>query len=201
MERSCTSDQPSIAQARKHLNILQSLAGSFEGRESSRTTCEDTHDQFVPPQSECGQPSSFSVRVVSLVDADSNQPSSTVLLNNSMPALFDENAAIDIALPATQAKREQASLDATSDKPISQNSDSLDSRSVDFNIPKNLTLGDWFKMAAREAAGEEANDSFSINQSISQKSVESLRRLMFIERLTERRSIKLRKWISFREVL
>ena len=165
LERSSTSDQPSIAQARKHLNILQSLAGSFEGCESSRTTCEDTHDQFVLPQSECGQTSSFSGRVVSFIDADSNQPSSTVLLSSTIPELFDENAAIDVALPATQAKQEQASLNATSDKLISQNSDSQNTRTVDFNIPKNLTLGDWFKMAGQEAAGEEANDLFSTNQS------------------------------------
>lgn len=55
-EKSCTSDQPSIAQARKHLNLLQSLTESIEGCENSRTACEDTmsvlfNDEALPPSS------------------------------------------------------------------------------------------------------------------------------------------------------
>lgn len=46
-ENSSTSDRPSIDQTRKHLNILQNLAGSIIGCDNSRTFCDDTQDRSL----------------------------------------------------------------------------------------------------------------------------------------------------------
>lgn len=149
LERSSTSDQPSIAQVRKHLNILQSLAGSFEGCENSRTACEDTQDRtlLVPPNTETSR-SSLNNRIVSFADVNSNNPSSSTFKSNCIPALFDEDAAIETNLPNAV-----------------HNSDSQNSKSVDFQIPENLTIGDWIKMTGHHGGGDDANDAFPINQS------------------------------------
>lgn len=119
-ERSCTSDQPSFAhQARKHLNILQSLAGTFEECENSRTAQV-----------------------------------------SSIP--FDEDAAIDTnlsAIPQTKHATEQPRGFAQTT--VSQHDlDCHKSQSIGFDIPKNVTLGDFFKMDGQE----DANDAFSTSQ-------------------------------------
>lgn len=149
-EKSMTSDQPSIAQARKHLNMLQSLAGSFGGGESSRMACEDTQDRSLLLNAAPVESS----KSLSQEVQESLVPCNSVV--SIMPELFDENAAID----STPAK-------ITSDAiAVSQpNADSQNSKSLDFpHIPKNLTLGDWFKMANQESCGDNANDSFPVNQ-------------------------------------
>lgn len=161
LERSCTSDQPSIARVRKQLNLLQSFAGSFEGCENSRTACEDTQDRsfLIPPMNE-----NSSNRIVSFADAESNKPSS-MTINSNIPALFDEDAAIETNLPiasqgkiSTEQSRSQKNLNP-------QSSDDQNSKSVDFAIPTNLTLGDWFtKMTGHSGCGDDANDAFPIKQ-------------------------------------
>lgn len=165
LERSCTSDQPSIAQVRKHLNILQSLAGSFEGCENSRTACEDTQDRslLIPPTIE--NRLNFGNRIVSFADVESNKPSS-MTVNCNIPAIFDEDAAIDTNLqPNSSQERpsiEQARGSQKNSNPPS--SDDQNSKSVDFTIPTNLTLGDWFNKMNGHSGGDDANDAFPINQ-------------------------------------
>ena len=121
LERSCTSDQPSIAQARKHLSFLQSLTGTLEGCENSRTACEDTQDR--------------------------------TLINNNIPALYDEDAALPVSSTAGGTIATQ--LDNNHHEPIQQNFEttSQNSKSVDFHIPKNVTLGDFFKMNDQTGVG------------------------------------------------
>lgn len=164
LERSCTSDQPSIAQARKHLNILQSLAGSFEGCENSRTACEDTQDRslLIPPVSE-NRPN-FGNRIVSFADIDSNKPSS-ITVSTNLPAIFDEDAAIDTNM--ANASQEKLAIEQfRSQKNLSQNSDDQNSKSVDFTIPTNVSLGDWFTKMTGRSGGDDANDAFPLNQTI-----------------------------------
>lgn len=153
LERSMTSDQPSIAQARRHLNMLQSLAGSFGGGESSRMACEDTQDRSLPMNSS-------QLEEVKVINSVYQEPETACNpLVSSMPELFDENAAIGSTL--TGAIPEPA---ATVSQPTS---DSQNSKSLDFShIPKNLTLGDWFKMANQESSGDNANDSFPRSQEL-----------------------------------
>lgn len=161
-EKSSTSDQPSIAQARRHLNFLQSIAGSFEGCENSRTACEDTQGSLLgPPQSDNVRSSNFnSTNVVSFSNIEPNHGSLktiSVSSSNIPSALFDEDAAIDttLAIQTTQAQLcPQIALSQ-------HNADSQNSRSEDFNIPKNLTLGDWFKS---QGGDDDANDAFSLDQ-------------------------------------
>lgn len=175
LERSSTSDQPSIAQARRQLNLLQTLAGSFEGCENSRTACEETQDRLIQISSQQNPPdlsqkcnSGFGGRSVTFADVESNKPSmitssdSNIVVNNNIPALFDENAAIDL----TNVTQQSSNHGGGSVTNPSQHSsiDCHNSKSVDFNIPKNLTLGDWFKMADGPAGGgDDANHAFSQN--------------------------------------
>lgn len=164
LERSCTSDQPSIAQARKHLNILQSLAGSFEGCENSRTACEDTQDRtlLIPPVSE-NRPN-FGTRIVSFADIDSNKPSS-ITVSTNLQAIFDEDAAIDTNIVNTSQEKLAIEL-SRSQKNLSQISDDQNSKSVDFTIPTNVSLGDWFTKMTGRSGGDDANDAFPLNQAI-----------------------------------
>lgn len=150
LERSCTSDQPNIVQTRRHLNLLQSLATSFEGCENSRIACEDT------------QASLLSTPIPNQLDVPSSVNESSghrVTFSNHIPALFDENAAIDSTLPS------QTSINATNiQETVKGDTRNLDhnsqaSKSNDFSIPKNVTLGDWFKMTGN---GDDANDAFSL---------------------------------------
>lgn len=115
-ERSCTSDLPSIAnQARKHLNILQSLAGTFEGCENSRTACEETRTSYIDSE----RTNLFPTKPMEVT---------------TIPALFDEDAAMNTNL------------------------------SVDFHIPKDKTLGDWFKEMNGQGDGDDANDAFPTSE-------------------------------------
>lgn len=153
LERSCTSDQPSIAQARKHLNLLQSLTGSLENCENSRTVCEDTQDRsllnLLHPENNHSEGFGYQH-----VESNPSQTSPIILVNNNIPALYDEDAALPI--PSAQ----ETPIIEQSDYSISNqpNSDSQNSKSVDFHIPKNVTLGEYFKMAG----GDEANDAFPV---------------------------------------
>lgn len=185
LERSSTSDQPSIAQARRHLNLLQTLA-SFEGCENSRTACEDTQDRSlldrplasnVLEQSQynnqnCNRASSSfggnSVgRSVSFAEVQSdksmNYNDSNIIVTNNIPALFNEDAVIDSRLQNIRSQQEEKSNGEQNQQQLI-NSDSQNSKSVDFNIPKNLTLGDWFKMTngvrQDRGDGDNANDAF-----------------------------------------
>ena len=117
LERSCTSDQPSIAKARKHLNFLQSLAGSFEGCENSRTW-EDTPIQSTPMV---------------------------------IPALYDEDA----ALPQDFSGNEQ---------PTEGTGPDSDNQSVDFHIPKKMTLIDYFKAKTSDNGVKIESDEQKLQQ-------------------------------------
>lgn len=167
LERSITSDQPSIAQARKHLNFLQTLAGTFEGCENSRTACEDTQDKSLPGIPHSGDSNLkisvggfSSSRMVSFANINSDCNSSSP--NIVIPALFDENAAIDSVITNSQAK--DCSLQSTQIVE-SQNNHTVDchkEKSVDFQIPTNVTLGDWFK-SSEDDNGDNASDAFPTN--------------------------------------
>lgn len=127
LERSSTSEQPSIAQARKHLNILQTLAGSFEGCENSRTACEETQDR-------------------------------------SNLALFDEDAVI---VPPVPNKNTQEMIAESHQDSIQQQITDSQDKSVDFHIPKNVTLGAWLGMNENNG-GDDANDAFPANRTSDQ---------------------------------
>lgn len=147
LERSVTSDQPSIAQARKHLNLLQTLAGSFEGCENSRTA-EDTQDRPISLSVVGESNTAFGGKGVP-ASTEMEPSQSTMVVNNNIAALIDEDAAIDTMLPTTQPQN--------CDHPTH------DDKSVDFHIPKNLTLDDYFKMGGN-GAGDNANDPFQAKQ-------------------------------------
>lgn len=172
-ERSLTSDQPSIAQTRRQLNLLQTLAGSFGGCENSRTACEDTQDRSLGTHFNINynmdntsrSAGGFGGRSVTFADMDSNKPStilsSNMHVNNDIPALFDEDAStaptVNIAIDSTNK----------ADSQDQQDFDSQRNKSDDFNIPNNLTLGDYFKMTDGQngvgGGGDEANHAFSTN--------------------------------------
>lgn len=164
LEKSCTSDQPYNATAQKSINFLAKLVGSFGGCENSRTACEDTQDRSLhtPAQfNENSRSNNAGSRSVYFTNVDSIRASNVnSLVNNSISALLDEDAAIEPALSATKIQSDQL----TSDILIKHNSDSQNSKSVDFNIPKNVLLGDWLKMSGQDG-GDDANDAFPPNQS------------------------------------
>lgn len=181
-EKSCTSDQPSIAQARKHLNLLQSLAGVFDGCESSRTACEDTQDRSLHSiMNHIGgsnHATSNHKNGLALQNDEYNpgnhpmEVTPTLLAGSIIPALYDEDAALPVSqssqLISTNADHEAGSSHQQS------SFDSQHSKSVEFNLPTNVTLGDYFKMTNEKVSGdnvinndETANDAFpiTINQS------------------------------------
>jgi len=161
-EKSCTSDQPSIAQARKHLNLLQSLAGVLDGCENSRTVNEDTQDRSLLNVIG-GHTKNLGFSLDQYEDQSGQNPASLV----DIPALYDENA----ALPASE--NAMVNKSSTTQEAGSSNQhpafDAQNSKSVEFSIPKNVTLGDYFKMTSEKVnesdiihTDETANDSFPI---------------------------------------
>ena len=201
-EKSCTSDQPSIAQTRKHLNLLQSLTGALDGCENSRMACDDTQDRslhsilnhvnhnsnhgctktvsFATNNESCGDAASATSDLAATIannatnttnTATANVP--TLLVNNNIPALIDEDA----AMPSTSLKHNSANSNEHHNTEAGSsnqypNSESQNSKSIDFNLPKNVTLGDYFKMANQNVVGgdgvieadETANDAFPAEQ-------------------------------------
>lgn len=184
-ERSCTSDQPSIAQARKHLNLLQSLTGALDGCENSRTAYDDTQDRslhsilnhlnnsnhssgathktvgFSLQHSEgFGSGKQQTAVITSTLTTTISKP--TILVNNDIPALHDEDA----ALPITSQLTLNEVTGATSlHQPAGPQAQS------EFDLPKNVTLGDYFKMKNPDNtsdgdnvmnADETANDAFPV---------------------------------------
>lgn len=151
-------DAPSLAQknaCRKNINFMKTLAGSF-GCDNSRTIGEDTQDRLFPA------PPQFNELMVNQSSLNCNNahpdPIPSILLNNSIPALFDENAAIEPDLTATtQPSINQLSQQHNLEQKIShltvypnnQISDfaSQNSKSVDsFNVPEGMNLADYFKL-------------------------------------------------------
>uniref|UniRef100_A0A6G1SMS8 Protein cramped-like n=1 Tax=Aceria tosichella TaxID=561515 RepID=A0A6G1SMS8_9ACAR len=172
LERSCTSDQPSIAQARKHLNILQSLTGSLEGCENSRTAYEDTQDRSLMNMlmNQNSRSVGFAPNEPNMsVDHEQQRmhPNPTIYVNNDIPALYDEDAALPVS--SQNAIRSDTSLNSNHMQASLPSSDSQNSK-LDFQIPKNVTLGDYFKMTGPhndsspigDGSDEAANDAFPL---------------------------------------
>lgn len=162
LEKSSTSDHPYNATAQKSINFLAKIVGSFGGCENSRTACEDTQDRSLQTPIQFNENSrsiNNSARNVYLNHVESNKTSNVnSLVNNNISALLDEDATIEPVLPPSEAQSDQLSANVIS----KLNSDSQNSKSVDFNIPKNVLLGDWLKMSGHDD-GDDANDAFPQN--------------------------------------
>lgn len=152
LERSCTSEQPSIAQARRHLTNLQILTG--QGCcENSRTAYEDTQDRYLMNDNSRSIGFALQPECNSTNDrehAQSQQPP-TIMFNNDIPALHSEDA----TLPVSSSTQNPLLSEPVSAIPTS---DCQTSKSIDFQIPKNVTLGDYFKVKMSEAQNDGAKD-------------------------------------------
>lgn len=152
LERSITSDQYWQPQIRRGLNLLQTLAGAFEGCENSRTA-EDTQDRSLGLHNDMNQ--STSNHDVS-IPADLEPTQGSLMVNNNIPALFDEDAAIGPMMPTLK------------DNPIENElHNERSEKSVDYNIPKNCTLGEFFSKGS--VGGDEANDTSALVKETSDK--------------------------------
>lgn len=128
LERSSTSDQAYNGTAQKSINFLARIVGSFEGCENSRTAYEDTQDRSLPSHERSLQTQD---RFLTTQDRS--------LQTLGISALLDEDAALEPTITTSEVQQHNS-----------------DSKSVDFNIPKNVLLGDWLKMSGQE----DANDAF-----------------------------------------
>lgn len=175
LERSCTSDTPIIAQAKKHLDYLQSLTGALEGYENSRAAYEDTQNgslnYMLINQSSRSVGFAPNEQIMSMDhEVQPMQQNPTILVNNNIPALHDENAALPISSSGQDVIRSDISLNGNNMQVSQPSSDSHNSKSVDFQIPKNVTLLDYFKMTGGhndnspigDQSDEAANDAFSL---------------------------------------
>jgi hypothetical protein len=176
LERSCTSDQPSIAQVRKHLNILQSLTGTLEGCENSRTAYEDTQDRSLMNMllNQNSRSVSFAPNEPNVSPDNEHvqmQSNSTILVNNDIAALYDEDAALPVSSSTQNETQNDNSPNNNNVQANLPSSDSQNSKSVDFQIPKDVTLGDYFKMTGAHndnspigvGGDEAANDAFPLS--------------------------------------
>lgn len=172
-ERSCTSDQPSIAQCKKQLNMLQSCFGVLEGCENSRTVNEDTQDRSLMQQiNQNSRIVTFAEHDPQIMDHEPMQSNPTTLVNKDIPALFDEDAALPVLSSAQDAHSREAMINNNINNNnvlpptiLTSSVDCHNSKSVDFQIPKNETLGNYLlKMTGIDVGGDEAaNDAFSLS--------------------------------------